>query len=126
MGKTQITTLAEEWDINIDRLIKLKTKKLLASQYTGTGKNTWITEDGVEVLRLATVAPLAVATQLMGLVLHPARNPLWVFCKIDGKEGKWPVLIHRKDRGRITGKRIAINQITDTRGTTYIHNAAQN
>jgi hypothetical protein len=123
MGKIQITELAKELDYDIDKLIGLKMKKLGAEHFKGNGKNTWLTDEGADLLRLAVQVPLAVPNRLMGMVLHEARNPRWVFVKIDGKEGKHPVLIHRRYYGRMIGKRIAINQITDNKGTTYTHNA---
>lgn len=123
MGKIQITELAKELGHDVEKLIKLKNEKLTNAHFKGFGKNTWLNEDGADLLRLAVAAPLAVPDRLLGLVLHEAQNPRWVYVKIDGIEGKKPVLIHRRYRGRMLGKRIAINQITDDKGTTYIHNA---
>ena len=120
-----ITKLSEELDIEVNQLIKLRIAKLGNRHFTGFGVNTKLTAEGAELLRLAVESPMAVPTKLMGLVLHEARNPRWAYVKIDGKEGKWPVLIHLRDRGRIMGKRIAINSITDDRGTTYTHNVTR-
>lgn len=121
MGKIQITELAVQLGVDVEKLIKLKNEKLTKTQYKGTGKNTWLTDEGADELKLALECPLAVPTRLMGTVLYRARNPRWVFVKIDGEDGKWPVLIHRRECGRILNKRIAINKITDNAGTTFIH-----
>jgi hypothetical protein len=56
------------------------------------------------------------------VVLHPARNPDWVMVKLEHKDGKIPVKIGRKYRGKLIGKRIVIDAITDASGsTTYRH-----
>ena len=76
----------------------------------------------MEILRVAVTAPLALPTILRGQVVHPARNPRWLYVKIDGIEGKHPVAIPRKLRGMLMGKRIPIEAITDASGgTTYRH-----
>jgi hypothetical protein len=103
-------------------LVKLKREKLSPGQYTGYGKNTWLTVDGAETLRLAVDAPLAVPTKLRGIVIRDAQNPRWVYVKLEGVDGKVPVAIPRRLRGMLAGKNISIDAITDAQGgTTYRH-----
>ena len=53
--------------------------------------------------------------------LHEAQNPIWLFCIIEGLEGKHPVKI-RKDFGRrLVGKRFPIEKIEDETGITWRH-----
>jgi len=98
----------------------------MKSQMTGKGKNTWLTPEGADTLRLWKEVPEVVPTTLYGYVLFDAPNPNWVYAKIDNIDGKHPVAIPRKLRGKLgpkerggKGKRIPIHAITDATGTTY-------
>lgn len=123
MKKMRLTTLAKElgWDIN--QLVRLKGQKLSPDHYKGYGKNTWLTVEGAEILRLATEAPLAVPNKFTGIVLCVARNPRWVYAKLDGREGRVAVAMPRRLIPRLmVGKKIPIDAITDASGeTTYRH-----
>ena len=123
MKKMRLTTLAKELGMDVNHLVRLKGQKLSPSHYTGYGKNTWLTVEGAELLRLATEAPLAVPNKFQGMVLCAARNPRWVYAKLDGQEGRVPVAIPRKLIAiRMVGKKIPIDAITDASGqTTYRH-----
>ncbi len=121
MTKTKIDEVAKQLNTTPNQLLTLKKEKLKPEHWSGIGKNTYFTEDGVELLRLALDVPLAVPGRLMGRVIHEARNPNWVYCQIDGVDGKKPVAIPRRLRGKLNGKRIAIDAITDVNGTTYRH-----
>ncbi len=73
-------------------------------------------------MRLAVVAPLAVPNRLGAMVIRDANNPRWVYAKLDGQDGKVPVAIPMRLRGRLAGKHIEIDAITDASGgTTYRH-----
>jgi len=106
--------------IKVDDLLVLAAKKL-TDGVTGTGKRTWFSSEAVEILKLANDAPLAVADKTWGLVLSGARNPTWVYAKIDALDGKRLVHISRRYVGALVGKRIPIEVITDANGTTYRH-----
>jgi len=122
MKKMKITTLAKELKMDIHALVALKSKKLASAHFTGLGKNTWLTPEGAELLRLAVLAPLAVPNRLGAMVIRDANNPRWVYAKLDGAEGKVPVAIPMKLRGRLAGKHIEVEAITDATGeTTYRH-----
>jgi hypothetical protein len=58
---------------------------------------------------------------LQAVVISQARNPQWVFAKIDNLDGKYAVAIPRKLSGKLEGKRINVEAITDDTGTTYRH-----
>ena len=85
------------------------------------GPIVWYSEVAAERIRQAVLAPLTVSRRLMATVLRPAHNPRWVFCKIDGMEGKVPVVIPRKLVGRMGRKSFEVEVIQDVRGTTYRH-----
>jgi hypothetical protein len=124
--KVKLTELAKELRISFDKAHEVAKEKLMETQMTGKGKNTWLTPEGADTLRLWKEVPEVVPTTLYGYVLFDAPNPNWVYAKIDGIEGKNPVAIPRKLRGRLgpkekggKGKRIPIHAITDGTGTTY-------
>ncbi len=119
----KISKLAEELDKNVNELLKLKADKLTVDlHYTGYGKNTMLTDAGEELVRLAYEVPLSVPDRLQAVVLSEANNPRWVYCKIVARDGKVPVAIPRKLRGKLLGKRIFIHEIKDANGgTTFRH-----
>ena len=54
-----------------------------------------------------------------GTVISQAKNPQWVYVKIQGLEGKHPVIIPRRLSGKLDGKQIKVEAITDVTGTSY-------
>jgi hypothetical protein len=121
--KTKCTKLAEELGVPPNELLERAKRILKPAQLKG-GKNahfTFFTEDGADLLRQADVAPLTVAKRYKAFCLHAARNPRWVFCKIEGMEGKHPVAIPRKLQGRLVRKSFVAEAIEDSDGVTYRH-----
>lgn len=119
--KVKLTELAKELGKTFNELHELKLEKLVAGEYTGSGRNTWLTPEAVDKLRLACVIPPAVPTVLDAEVIKDAPNPNWVYAIISGIEGKKPVAIPRKLHGKLMGKPIKVHAITDATGTTYRH-----
>lgn len=117
--KVRITELAQQLGVSVNTLLQAKETKLTREDYSGNGKNTWLTPDGVRVLREALEIPELTPDRAAAVVLHEARNPNYVYAQLVGKEGKVPVCIPRRMQGRINGKRIVVEIITDTRGTSY-------
>ncbi len=116
---TPVIALADKLGVPVNKLLEIKNLKLVKGEhYTGYGKNTYFTPKGVEEVELALEIPLAVPDKLNGTVLSPARNPDWVMVKLEHKDGKIPVKIGRKFRGKLIGKRILIDAITDASGST--------
>ena len=116
--KIKIDELAGQLGTTVNDLLLLK-EKLTPEQWTGRGKNTWFTEDAVDVLRLALDIPEIVPNRTHGIVLHQARNPNFVYVKLNGKDGRVPVCIPRRLSDKIAGKNINVEIITDEKGTTY-------
>ena len=122
---TPVIALADKLGVPVNKLLEIKNLKLVkGDHYTGYGKNTYFTPKGVEEVELALEIPLAVPDKLNGVVLHPARNPDWVMARLEHQDGKIPVKIGRKFRGKLIGKRILIDAIKDATGAiTYRHEA---
>jgi len=123
MKKVKIGTVAEELKMDINELIKLKSDKLKPDvHYTGYGKNTLLTEKAIEIIKLSLAIPLAVPNRIEAVVLREAKNPRWIYAKLNGSNLKVPVAIPRKLRGKLVGKRIYVDAITDaSNATTYRH-----
>lgn len=119
--KTKLTDLAKKLKIEWDEAVKLRDSKLDPAEWTGTGKNTWLTPEAAKKIELAVVIPPVVPDLLYGIALLQAPNPYIVYAKIEGIEGKHPVFIPRRLHGKLIGKRIPIHAITDAKGTTYRH-----
>lgn len=121
MSITKATTLAKKLKVDVSKVMEIVTTKLEPKDWKDELGNVWLFPSGQEKVKLAIEVPLAVPKVLEGFVLYDARNPNYVMCKIDGMENKHPVGIKRKMHGKLTGKRICIHAITDTKGTTYRH-----
>lgn len=119
--KVKLTELAKELEIDFNEALKIKNLKLDRHEVTGTGKNTWLTEEGRRKFEIAVMAENAVPDVVYGKVLHEAPNRKWVYVNPDGQEGKFPALIPKRLIGRLVGKRIPLHVITDANGSTYRH-----
>jgi hypothetical protein len=119
--KIKATALAEELGVDIEPLLTLINERVKSSCVTGKGKNTWLTEEGVDIITLALEVPAAAPRVYKARVKGNANNPNYVMAIIEGIEGKHPVAIRRRHRDRFLGKTIEVHAITDDRGTTYRH-----
>jgi len=119
--KVKITELAEELGVNVNELLEVKASKLTEDDWTGRGKNTWFTEDAVDKIRLALDVPELSPDVVYATFLHAAPNNRWVYAKIQGVDGKRPVFIPKKLRGKLKDKKFPVHAITDIKGTTYRH-----
>ena len=119
MAKTRLTKLAEEFEINIDEAIKIAQDKLPEDMVTGRGKGTWINEEGVKILEEALVIPEIVPKHYKVKILKecPNRCYNWGHCLEIGK--RVPILIPRKFWGRLIGKVITVECISDDKGESY-------
>jgi hypothetical protein len=119
--KTKLTELAKTLKIEWGEAEKLLATKLEPTEYTGKGKNTWVTPEGRAKLELAVYVPPVVPDRFEALVLQPALNQNIVWAKLPHLEGKTPVFIPRRLHGKLIGKKIPVHAITDSKGTTYRH-----
>ena len=117
MGSINLN-LAKENNIDFDLAMELK-EKLSDEMVTGRGKNTWINEEGVEILKEAFDIPEIVPNHIRVKILSecPNRCYNWAYSKEIGK--RVPVLLPRKLWGRMVGKSITVECIEDDKGTSY-------
>lgn len=116
-----IQQLARETNKSTDELLLLIQDRIPEGERFGSGYATFFNEEGAKLVRLAAEIPAAVPPRLKARVIGPCANDKWVWCRIEGMEGRHPVLIPRRLRGKILGKPITIEAITDINGTTYRH-----
>ncbi len=119
MAKTRIKTLAEEFKLNIEETIQIAQDKLSKEMITGKGKGTWVNEEGVEILKEALIIPEIVPKHLRVKILRecPNRCYNWGYSAEIGK--RIPVLIPRRFWGRLVGKLITVECISDDKGESY-------
>ena len=119
MAKTRLTKLAEEFEINIDEAIKIAQDKLSKDMITGKGKGTWINEEGVKILEEALVIPEIVPKHYKVKILKecPNRCYNWGHSVEIGK--RVPILIPRRFWGRLIGKVVTVECISDDKGESY-------
>ncbi len=115
----KLVDLAKKMGISFPDAVALKDEKLLPTEWGGAGFATFLTNDGAHKLETAVEIPAAVPTILRGSVIGNCPNPNWCFVKLEGIEGRKPVLIPYKLRGKLNGKPINVHAITDANGTTY-------
>ncbi len=117
-----VKDLATELGKPIEEIQDLVYAKVPKEQYRKRGERLWLSEDAEDTVRLAYEVPLAVPTRFEAIVIRLAPNPSYVYAKIHGRDGTVPVVIPRRLAGKLVGKRIVIDAITDATGeTTYRH-----
>lgn len=121
MPKIRCLQLAKEMGIEVEELLARAQSVIRPGMSTGKGKNTWFTDEGADLIRQAEESPLTVSRIYHARGLHPAANPRWMMCVVEGVMGKVPVAIPRKLQGKLVNKPFMVEAIKDARGTTYRH-----
>ena len=117
--KVKLTKLAEENEVTFEEAMNLAKKKLPEDSLTGKGKNTWVNEEGQEILARAFEIPEIVPKYLKGKVMHDAPNPHYVYAYIKELSKKVPVIQGKRYIGKLIGKNIDIEAIQDNKGVSY-------
>lgn len=65
------------------------------------------------------IPPPAVTKVFQAVVMQQAPNPQWVYAKAPDVDGKLAVIIPRRLKDKLVGKRIYVEAISDAIGTTY-------
>lgn len=117
--KVKLTKLAEENEVTFEEAMDLAKEKLPEDSLTGRGKNTWVNEEGQEILARAFEIPEIVPKYLKGKVMHAAPNPHYVYAYIKELSKKVPVIQGKRYMGKLLGKNIDIEAIQDNKGVSY-------
>lgn len=117
--KVKLTKLAEENEVTFEEAMNLAKQKLPEDSLTGKGKNTWVDEEGQEILAKAFDIPEIVPKYLKGKVMHDAPNPHYVYAYIKELSKKVPVIQGKRYIGKLIGKNIDIEAIQDNKGVSY-------
>ena len=113
--KRKLTALMQDYETeySFDECLQIVQQKLSKEMVTGKGKNTWINEEGAEVLKVALHVPEIVPKLHMGVVVRPAPNKGYVYAKLEGVDAVVPVVVSRRMRDQLLNKRIRVEEIND-------------
>lgn len=97
--------------------------KLLRIKPEKVGATKVLTEQQANQVRVELSLPAELQLKFArAKCIHPAKNPNYVFAKVDGYEGKNPVLLPRRFSGKIApGKFFQVEVIEDANGVTFRH-----
>jgi hypothetical protein len=115
--------LAEELGKPLEQIEAVREAKLSSTQWSRRGRGISLTDEGEKTIRGHFVIPEAFPPKKKAFVKRPANNPRFVWCVIEGLEGTFPVAIPRRFHGKLVGKYITVDAISDNSGTTYRHEA---
>ena len=119
MAKKKLTQIALEQEVEFEEAMEIAQDKLPEGSLTGKGKNTWVNEEGTAILEESFMIKEIIPKHYTGNVLAECPNPRYnyVFNKELGK--RVPMLVPRKWQGRLIGKVITFEAISDHIGTSY-------
>jgi len=119
MAKKKLTQIALEQEVEFEEAMEIAHDKLPEGSLTGKGKNTWVNEEGTAILEESFMIEEIIPKHYTGNVLAECPNPRYnyVFNKELGK--RVPMLVPRKWQGRLIGKVITFEAISDHIGTSY-------
>ena len=122
--KIRLSEIARQGHYVWDELLALAKEKLSDDMITGVGKNTWISEEGQDILSEAVDVPEATPIHYKGQVIKVAPNKKYVYAYIRENRMKVPVLVPKKLAHKLVGKIILIEAIKDVSGTSYRYRRA--
>ena len=119
MPKKKLIQIAEEQEVKFDEAMRIALEKLQEGSLTGRGKNTWVTEEGAEILEGSFMIEEIIPKHFKGKVLKECPNPRYnyVYSKEVGKRVQ--VLVTSRYKGRMIGKVITLEAIEDKGGVSY-------
>lgn len=119
MPKTRLTEIAQEYEVDFKEALETATLKLPPEHISGKGRNTWITEKGKHLLDRSMLIDIITPKHFSGKVLSECNNKRYnyIYSKEIGK--KVPVLVPKKLRGKMVGKRVTFEKIESISGSGY-------
>ena len=119
MPKVKLTALSNEYEVAFEEAIEIVLEKIPQEYITGKGKNTWISEEGQEIIKEGLFIDEIIPKNYIGKVLKECPNPRYnyVYSKDIGK--RVPVMVPKRFQGKFIGKRINFEAIEDKSGVSY-------
>ncbi len=119
MPKKKLLQIATEQEVEFEEAMRIAEEKLPEGSLTGKGKNTWVTEEGTAILEESFMIEEIIAKHYLGQVVGECPNPRYNYV-VNKEIGKRiAMLVPRKWQGRLIGKVITFEAISDNKGTSY-------
>lgn len=115
--------LAQELGKTIDEIDEVRKQKLGKKHWRKMSWGIAIMPAGEEIIRNNYIAPEIYPVKRLVFAKKQCANPRWLWCVIEGLEGRHQVLIPRRYIGKLLGKSFVADEIRDINGVTYRHEA---
>lgn len=119
MPKIKLIHIAKEKEVEFEEAVKIANNCLSKEMLTGKGKNTWVNEDGQEILEGALEIPELHPKHYYGRVVRLAPNPSYVYAHVDELNRVVACVVPRRNQSTMFGKKIKIEEIKDNSGSTF-------
>lgn len=116
--KVLITELSNEICVSINEIMVFQ-QTMSPELYTGVGKRTWFTLEGVNAIKSYFTGPHFESTVETGVVLGQCKNPRFLYVKIPSVDGKVAVKIPARLVGKLDKKRIGVEKLVHGAETSY-------
>tara|TARA_R100001509_G_scaffold32289_1_gene17105 strand:- start:414 stop:785 length:372 start_codon:yes stop_codon:yes gene_type:complete len=117
MAKRKLKEIAEDFKISFEDAQSLVTLHLEEEMVTGRGKNTWINDEGQEILD----GCIPMNKLYRSRVIQECNNKKFVYAYIKELATKVPVRIPNRYQGRVLGKFIHIEAEEHGNETKYFY-----
>ena len=119
MPKKRLIHIANEQEMEFEEVIRIAEEKLPEGSLTGTGRNTWVTEEGTAILEDSLMIEEIIPKHYIGIVLSECPNPRYNYVHNKEIGKKVPMLVPRKWQGKLVDKKVTFEAISDNKGTSY-------
>lgn len=116
--KVLITELSNEICVSVNEIMVFQ-QTMSPELYTGVGKRTWFTLEGVNAIKSHFTGPHFESTVETGVVLGQCKNPRFLYVKIPSVDGKVAVKIPARLVGKLDKKRIGVEKLVHGAETSY-------
>ena len=119
MPKKRLIQIASEQEVEFEEAMRIAQEKLPEGSLTGKGRNTWVTEEGASILEDSFMIEEIIPKHYTGMVLSECPNPRYNYVHNKQIGKKVPMLVPRTWQGKLVGKMVTFEEISDNKGTSY-------
>jgi|TARA_R100000149_G_scaffold2385_1_gene742 hypothetical protein len=119
MPKKRLIQIASEQEVEFEEAMRIAEEKLPEGSLTGKGRNTWVNEEGTAILEDSLMIEEIIPEHHTGIVLSECPNPRYNYVHNKEIGKKVPMLVPRKWQGKLVGKIVTFEAISDNKGTSY-------